>query len=124
MTNREFYKEQILDIVCTGAVVALDKRTNKPCKCSCTDCNNCIFEPWDCLNKFASWCNAEYCPFKKDEVVEVSHDGLNWRLRYFHHIENGVYFAYVNSADKDDTRFWEYCQKYGTFGGLIKETEE
>lgn len=45
MTNREYYKEQILDIACSGAAIAFDKETGKIEICKDGfDCYRCLFE--------------------------------------------------------------------------------
>lgn len=67
------------------------------------------------------------CPFEKDELVEVSHDGDVWSLRHFSHIDetvvNGKYRAFAwgsNSKITDCTHGWDFCRKYGTLGGLME----
>ena len=130
MTNREFYKEQILDIACNGSVIAMDKETNELCSCSIMDCDNCLFGGNDCNTKVREWCNAEYiepCPFKDGELVEVSDNGVNWTLRYFSHINNNMTYKYLVHKDglknSNEIDGWKYCQKYGTLGGLNKENK-
>ncbi len=131
MTNREFYAEQILDIACQRRLFGVDKKTNNPYACRAMVCGDCTFygKP-DCAKQFTEWCNSEYiepCPFEKDELVEVSDDGKEWHLRFFSHIENGVYhtvFAFHKSNETPRTTKWGFCQKYGTLGGLVKESEE
>lgn len=129
MTNREFFKEQILDLVCKGKSLAFDVMTNKVCDCHDTSCHNCLFSrnSEGCVNGIEKWSNAEYvepCPFERDELVEVSGDKKLWNLRYFSHkTADGGYYAYCggkkSSETKDATR-WNYCRKYGTLGGLVK----
>ena len=63
MTNREKFKEEILDIACKGMVFAVQKDTNKPVACRYSDCNKCIFNNeyvYDCWKNRIEWCNAEY----------------------------------------------------------------
>lgn len=121
MTNREKFKEEILDMACDGMTFAVQKDTNKPVACRDLDCSKCIFED-DCnINRF-EWCNAEYiepCEFEKDELVEVSNDGKNWKLRYFSQMYKGKCYAFVNgnkSTENSEDYPWEYCRKYGTLG--------
>lgn len=136
MTNREFYKEQILDIVCKGNGFGLHKDTNELCSCEkMGTCNSCAFHgDWGCRERTEEWCNAEYiepCKFEKDELVEVSNNGIEWYLRRFSHIEvdeykNKLFRTYINgytSKQTDHLVSWKYCQKYGTLGGLVKEEE-
>lgn len=61
---------------------------------------------------------AEEYPFKKDELVEVSNNGVYWSLQYFSRIYNGIYYTFVDgkkSTETDEDRIWMYCRKYGTF---------
>lgn len=77
------------------------------------------------------WLNEEYvepCQFKKDELVEVSDDGIEWYLRYFYRIdETRTNRKFLTSAcgktskEIDLVTGWKYCRKYGTLGGLVKE---
>lgn len=132
MTNKEFYKEQILYLVCEGSKIAINKDTQMPCKCENVHCNTCLLygDSYNCRQTFSEWCKAEYvkpCPFKKDELVEVSQNGVDWLLRHFCKLENEMYYCYENgktSTNSHCTQAWRYCRKYGTLGGLIKETEE
>lgn len=130
MTNREFYKEQILNIACTGSCVCFNKKTNKPDACNNTPCENCLFQDIGyCDERLNEWANEEHveielCEFEKDELVEVSDNEINWSLRYFSHKEGGAYYCFVNgykSTDDASVNVWNYCRKYGTLGGLVKE---
>lgn len=130
MTNKEFYKEQILDLACQHKIIAFDVRTDKVCACCEINCHNCLFEDdnENCNANIEKWGNAEYvepCPFKKDELVEVSDNGTCWCLRYFSHkTDGGRYCAYYDgkkSSETKDATHWKYCRKYGTLGGLVKE---
>lgn len=130
MTNREFYKEQILDIVCEGANFAVSKTDNTICSCSDLGCENCKFD-CGCTRALKQWCNAEYtepCEFEKDELVEVSNDERDWRFRYFSHKKDGKYYCFVDGLTSGKANnicigYWKYCRKYGTLGGLVKESE-
>lgn len=64
------------------------------------------------------------CPFEKDELVEVSDDGIAWDLRHFVRMEDGEYACAYEGYTSKETEYtvrWAHCQKYGTLGGLIKE---
>lgn len=132
MTNKEFFKEQIWELACDDERIAVDRRTNKPCRCAEMKCEDCALEcheisHCEALNK---WGNAEHVEpysFKKDELVEVSLDGTDWYIRHFSHIdENGfngrfLVFNYGrNSETEERTSSWRYCRKYGTLGGLAE----
>lgn len=131
MTNKEFYKEQILDIVCNGDRFAFNKDTNELCACGYSmSCRNCLFNDGTCGKMTKEWCNAEYVepyPFKEGELVEVSDNGTIWCLRYFSHIGKNMeykYYTYDTQKKIGDGTCWKYCRKYGTLGGLVKGSEK
>lgn len=125
MTNKGFFKEEIFEIACSGDGIAVDKETNKPCKCSETSCVLCaLFNKTDlrCTYALAEWLEAEYkepCPFEEGELVEVSDDKEFWYLEYFVEFTEGMYETRSYKEDKL-TSLRVYCQKYGTLGGLVK----
>lgn len=63
MTNREFYKEQILDVACSGGAFAVDKRDGKIGECLMDiHCNNCLFGPSynTCMKAIKEWSEQEH----------------------------------------------------------------
>ncbi len=132
MTNREKFKEEILDIACKGLQLGV-KTTGEPIACGDLACEDCICENCICENcnskKIEEWANSEYvepCPFERDELVEVSDDGQIWELRYFSHKEKERFYFYESGHTSRETNKvvpWIYCRKYGTLGGLVKENE-
>lgn len=132
MTNKEFYKDQITDISCNGIGFGVNKTTGEILPCSHIRCSKCVFinreDPFGCDKNKQKWANQKYketCPFEKDELVEVSEDGVNWQLRHFSHIdEKGIFAMFINGKTSKETNsksLWKYCRKYGTLGGLIDE---
>lgn len=136
MTNKEIFKEKICELACEGKEIAINKNTNTPCDCNEIICTKCTLQK-NCLWKshtvaVREWCNAEYeehCDFKKDELVEVSSDGVNWSLRYFSNMTRNKkgekeFLTFVNGQNSNETGAtwpWKYCRKYGKLGGLVKE---
>lgn len=124
MTNKEFYKEQILDIACKGKSFGLNEESMTICECNDIPCFRCHFHKIGtrCIDNIEKWCNEEYiepCEFEKDELVEVSDNGVDWCLRYFSHKFEGVYYCFTGgykSTDVVDIYDWGYCRKYGTLG--------
>lgn len=110
MTNREYYKEQILDVVCSGSSASYDTRVNKivPCR---AECSNCLFSIDNfkrdknengCLGNFISWCDMEYqentvnwSKVKVDAKVLVK-DNTNhiWYKRHFAKYVNGIIYTF------------------------------
>lgn len=135
MTNKEYYKEQILDLACEGVSIAFDKQTNTLCNCRNICCANCLFSNntgTSCNDMFKKWLSSEYiepCPFENGELVEVSDTGNYWRLRYFSNFSTDVgaerrYVTYLAGAKSGAVTSWRYCRKYGTLGGLVKEEKD
>lgn len=70
MTNKEYYKEKILDIACMGSTIAVDKRTREIQNCKDLSnktafyCGYCLFNKdnyrSDCNEERLKWANAEY----------------------------------------------------------------
>ncbi len=63
MTNREKFKEQILDIACSGNCLAIEKETMKLVSCNGLACNQCYFRNETantCAARCQEWCNTEY----------------------------------------------------------------
>lgn len=133
MTNREKFKEEICDIVIDRNLLAVSMKLLKPCKCSMTKCSDCIANnnTTSCQKVMREWANSEYvepCLFEKDELVEVSQDGKFWVLRYFSHMAqtDSKYVVFMNGLKSTEATYrdlcnYNYCQKYGTLGGLVKE---
>lgn len=136
MTNREFYKERILEIAYSGNRVAISKN-GELCACdSLFACKNCALlgDAMGCKNNFQKWLNEEHvepCPFEKDELVEVSDDKHNWTLRHFAGMVDDAEYSFAvyirGNTSKEvgcDTAVYRYCRKYGTLGGLTQESRD
>lgn len=63
MTNREKFAEQILDIVCGGSKIAVNKATLEPTACYKLACKDCLFGLGNtdfCTSAREKWANSEY----------------------------------------------------------------
>lgn len=128
MTNREYYKEQILDIACSGKTIAFNKETNELVACEdCRDCDNCVFyESYmgtDCTNKTQEWVNSEYVEpvdwtkVAVDTKILVGHyENYEITPRYFAKYENGKVYAWENGSTSWSSEgrllYWEYAKLY------------
>lgn len=94
MKNREKNAEKMLDIVCNGYVIAVDKRTGEVVPCNtgfkCEDC--ALAGDGNCRKKMREWCYAEYKEPQKitipedtpiDTKIIVSRDGDTWLNKHF-----------------------------------------
>ena len=118
MTNREFYKEQILDVVCDGwSSFALDKRTNKVIPCDSCNCDFCAFdnEEYKCREITKKWANSEY--IIKAKITENEKrllELVNPEFKYIARQDNGMLTAYMYRPEKDSYQgFWRGDE--GTF---------
>lgn len=109
MKNKEKFAKEILDIVCTGDDVAIDKDTMKLRACNrfskfeCLKCLNCYFSEENfplhtknCIANFVHWANSEYKEKKvfseADKALVKGLDKLNW----FAKDKNGIVYGYVD----------------------------
>ena len=67
MTNYEFYKDEIIELILSNRVLAVDKRTGKPVICAELDCDCCKFnnEKIECEQGRKEWLKAEYVEIPK-----------------------------------------------------------
>ena len=103
MTNREYYKDQILDIACNGGSIAVDKTTHLLHNCrsskeeesfSCCECLFFIYDG-DCDEQCKNWCNQEYIEkpkLTKNEKLFLSLLKEKWK--YMARDKDGDLFIY------------------------------
>lgn len=78
MTNREFYKEQILDVVCDGwDNFAFNKYENRIIACDSCNCDFCAFDSntVKCREMRKRWAKSKYV--EKSELTENEKAFLN-----------------------------------------------
>ena len=126
MTNREKFKEEILDIIIEEQVgVAIDKKTLKPCGCDVIACHDCLLEDIDNCS-LQEWANAEYVEpsvdwnkVPVDTPILVRDEGdFDWKRRYYsgHILENGKIGAWVDGKtkwtvdDEENYCWWDYAK--------------
>lgn len=110
MTNKEFYRDEIFEIACSGHTVAVCD--GKPVVCEDTQCSQCDFQGTDCIKLLKEWLEKEHeestewkiqpevKTLKKDDKVLVSVDGISWVKRYFkkYDFEEELVHVYINGA--------------------------
>ena len=111
MTNREYYKEQILDIACSGAAIAVDKTTEEIAICGyiygdgAIACEQCLFNLDDreeCEEECKEWCASEHIErpkLTKNERLFLSLLSKVWR--YMARDRNGRLFIFDQSPLKN-----------------------
>lgn len=131
MTIAEQNKDKLYEIAKSGNKVAVTV-CGKIQTCRETPCNICIAGCVDesCGPVIRQYLSREaYCEFEQDELVEVSDNGTEWRIRHFAdinaHSDEYSYHVYDAGFTSKDPRAqkvpYKYCRKYGTLGGLVKE---
>lgn len=105
MTNREKYSEQILDIVCQGGALAMDKN-GELVNCNDIYCRECKFYPEigiGCEKNIKKWANSEY--IEKPKISESDRRFLDYLLdRYKYMVRNkdGLLYIYTDAPKKED----------------------
>ena len=105
MTNREKYKEQILDIACSGYKVAIDKTTMKPVPCKDILCSDCYFGfkvGIKCNDACKEWCESEYVEPQIDwskvpvdtPILVRDHESALWRKAHFAKYKNNKIYTW------------------------------
>lgn len=117
MLNKEKFKEEIVEIACSGGCLAINEHTNKLCSCEdMSSCKDCKFNSGDnCFDMRKDWCNSEYVESEVDwSKVPVDtpiyiRQGYSWLPRYFvgKCNDDGVYHfncgkTSFTAEDKDD----------------------
>ena len=126
MTNREKYKEEILDVACAGYSIALSRQTGKLVPCDPLRCSECEFNNGidGCVNELKHWCNSEYkepeidwSKVKVDTPILVrTSETDRWNKRYFAKYENGFVYAWSFGATswsidrKNNAAQWNFAK--------------
>lgn len=70
MKNKEYYKDQIFELVCDSYSIAVNSETHEPCACENTSCDKCLLHhvASRCTEAFKEWLNQEHIePILTDE---------------------------------------------------------
>jgi hypothetical protein len=104
MKNKEKYASEIIEIACSGNVVAVSKVTGKPIACEKNDCKNCYryndFSLCD-EERLKEWAESDYIEklviSKKDRTFL---EYLGKDLKYISRDKSGALFAYERAIEK------------------------
>ena len=128
MLNKEKYAKEILDIVCSGEDVGLQKGCVQPC--IYTKCTNCDFNESDsCTKAFIEWANSEYkereidwnkVPIDTPLVIVNSNRKIVYRhFAFVHHDHKDIICVYENGktsfSDNNDNNVECYHKGAVTF---------
>lgn len=116
MTNMEYYKDKLLDMLCDGTPPAVSKNY-KLTACNKIVCSGCLFKDSTkgCKLAFREWLEQEYdaadidwskVPEDTKVLVKDRRDD-EWRRRYFAGYEKKAFLTYPNGSTS-----WSYDPKY------------
>lgn len=126
MTNREFYKEQIEEIMrnlLLSIPLGVDKKTGIPCGCHMLECADCSFEAASCGRSRKEWLEAEH----KEPAIDWSkvpvdtkilvRDGIacEWLKRHFAKYDGKQVFTWTGggtSFSSSSTVGWRLAKLY------------
>lgn len=106
MKNKEKFKSEIVDIICGGDSIAVNKETHVPVSCSDFDCDSCLFYTYneDCIGALVKWAKQEY---EETNVISYSDSlFLNFIKDCYEYIardKKGYLYGYSNKTEKNLT---------------------
>lgn len=75
MKNKEKFKDEILEIACSGHSFAINKKSMKFEECHNLSCSDCLFSnSKDCNNNIREWSEEEY---KEPLSAETAYDAFS-----------------------------------------------
>lgn len=86
MKNKDYFKDQIFDILCSGDSIAVNKSTGEPFTCDCKSCANCTFLRNDRTSKscaFDDWLNWLEKEYKESILSAAERSYLESIIRPF-----------------------------------------
>lgn len=110
MKNREKFKNEIVDIICNGDSIAVDKKTGVPLACTNIKCNKCLFYNIKqyCIDALVEWAIQEY-----KEPIVISQNDIEFlsyisdEAKYIARDESGNLYTYSIEPKKNvEYGFW------------------
>lgn len=98
MKKKEKYSKEIVEIICNGKNIAVDKKTERPVVCSDFDCDKCMFRAENnCRRRYLlkEWAESEY--IEKPVISKKDKDFLEYFKEEFKYIvrhKDGTLFTY------------------------------
>lgn len=104
MKNKEKFAKEIVEIVCDGNDIAVNKNTGKPESCESLNCNECLFSGHgnqSCYDVIREWAESEYIEkpviSKKDRAFL---DYLSEKIEYIARDPSGALYIYTRKPYK------------------------
>lgn len=129
MLNKEKYKEDIMQVVLDGEIIAFDLTKSAVTACSETDCHYCLFKDECRINESHAiaarreWLNSEYDKPEIDwnkvpidtPILVKNYNNKAWEKRHFCKYEDDTIYAWDygmtswSANDYDDVSGWTYA---------------
>lgn len=133
MKNKEKFKNEIVDIICNGDSIAVDKEIRVPIACTNIECDNCLFYTikGNCVDILVEWANQEYkepIVISQNDIVFLSY--ISDRFKYMARDKCGYLYVYAIDPKKHDyCGFWIGGVSVGIFDfgidfPMVKYTDE
>lgn len=101
MKNKEKFAKEIVEIVCDGSDVAVDKANGKPVHCENIGCLDCMFNEKTCSTALKEWAESEYIEkpviSKKDRAFL---DYFKEGYKYIARDADYVLYIYIGKPNK------------------------
>ncbi len=108
MKNKEKYAKEIMEIACSGNLIAVMKKNGRIVSCDGLLCSECLFRGNDCRKNIKDWAESEYVEklviSKRDRAFL---DCLREEYKYIARGENDILCAYRSEPFKKGA-YW-YC---------------
>lgn len=128
MTNKEFYKDKILELALDHKLFIVTN-DGQVTSCSNNECRHCAFmKVGRCDDHFMEWLEEEYVEPQVDwskvavdtKILVKQYPNSEWKKRYFAKYEDGRVYAFSygsTSWSDDDTEHdyvcdWKYAKLY------------
>ena len=130
MTNKEKYKDKIMDFVFKHGELPMVTKYEEFCKCDEGNCEECILHSDACKtcceSAFVKWSNKE-CKEHKidwnkvpvDTKLLVNFNNVDWKRRYFAFYKEGFVYVFCDGCDS-----WSINEKNRITTSCVKKVEK
>ena len=107
MKNKEKFAKEIMNIACSGDIIAVIKESGRIVPCDGTRCSLCLFHGYNgynCKEKIRAWAESEY--IEKPVISKRDRAFLEYLgndLKYIARDNNTSLYAYREKPSKSDT---------------------
>lgn len=132
MKNREKFKDEIINIVCNGGNLAVDKEKYTPVPCIKIACKSCLFYDDGCrIGKLKEWAEKEYkdtTVISRADIIFLTY--IKDEYKYMARHKNGNLYVYdANPKKYRQYGFWvggdaDSIFKFDVDFPMVKYTDE